>query len=601
MGSQNHRGRLQYRALFTSPRQIYCPHCRPGGLRNVDGSSGHGKLRGYNTSSPDGKRKRALLFPVFNHKTIRRGPYHHKPETTNCLGQIQEIPDGIDPIRNPPDRQGRRYVHPRPKKGILPGPYPSLIPEPSKVRGQFTSPDLPLSVPVSCVGLSSQNLYKIGGRGGGLPKRSGYCDHSIPGRLPTGGKIQRSAHSRQNPSNYRNGVPWLGDQLGEVGPQARHQKSIPRSPPRLSQQNILATRADAEDCSGQNPRPVEASMFHKRGNGSLGPHDSLHPVCPLGPIPLEVVTERNPRKVGQKSGVARQTPKAARVKESLRWWTQSRNLQVGVQWTTSAYVVVTTDASAWGWGAHIEGKIFQGKWPAGIRTRSSNFRELFAVWEALRRNQSVLKNRHVCILSDNTTAVAFLKHQGGTRHQPLQALAGKIFTWAERTVRSVTAVHLEGSQNEVADYLSRQQIHPTEWELNMEIFDHLCQRWGTPTIDLFASRKNSKVPRFYSLNPTDHPEGVDVLSQTWGESLSYAFPPLALIPAVLRKIREDQARVMLIVPYWPRRSWFPLLGAMAVENPVELPLWKDIIHQGPIRLPDPARLHLSAWILRGTS
>ncbi|XP_073419949.1 uncharacterized protein [Dendrobates tinctorius] len=50
-----------------------------------------------------------------------------------------------------------------------------------------------------------------------------------------------------------------------------------------------------------------------------------------------------------------------RVKESLRWWTQPRNLQVGVLWITSPYVIVSTDSSTWGWGAHIEGKIFQGR------------------------------------------------------------------------------------------------------------------------------------------------------------------------------------------------------------------------------------------------
>ncbi|XP_073426169.1 uncharacterized protein [Dendrobates tinctorius] len=58
-------------------------------------------------------------------------------------------------------------------------------------------------------------------------------------------------------------------------------------------------------------------MLHKGSNGGPGPHDGLHPVCPLGPIPLAVVTKRNSREVGQESGVARQTPKTLRTSKGV--------------------------------------------------------------------------------------------------------------------------------------------------------------------------------------------------------------------------------------------------------------------------------------------
>ncbi|CAJ0952838.1 unnamed protein product [Ranitomeya imitator] len=107
-------------------------------------------------------------------------------------------------------------------------------------------------------------------------------------------------------------------------------------------------------------------------------------------------------------------------------------------------------------------------------------------------------------------------------------------------VRSLTAVHLKGEKNKVADFLSRKKIQPTEWALNQGVFLHLTNTWGFPEIDLFASRENSKTKRFFSLNPGDNPTAVDALAQDWDMELACAFPPLPLIPRVLRKIQESQ-------------------------------------------------------------
>ncbi|XP_069807664.1 uncharacterized protein [Dendropsophus ebraccatus] len=41
--------------------------------------------------------------------------------------------------------------------------------------------------------------------------------------------------------------------------------------------------------------------------------------------------------------------------------------------------------------------------------------------------------------------------------------------------------------------------------------------------------------------------------------LPYIFPPLPLIPRVLGKIQEEQTTAIVVVPYWPRRAWFPLI------------------------------------------
>ncbi|XP_077111239.1 uncharacterized protein LOC143767102 [Ranitomeya variabilis] len=80
-----------------------------------------------------------------------------------------------------------------------------------------------------------------------------------------------------------------------------------------------------------------------------------------------------------------------------------------------------------------------------------------------------------------------------------------------RTDRSITAVHLKGTKNQVAGFLSRQKLCPTEWSLNEEIFLQITQRWDFLEVDLFASGKNAKTERFFSLNPGDKPSGIDAL------------------------------------------------------------------------------------------
>ncbi|KAG8548674.1 hypothetical protein GDO81_024604 [Engystomops pustulosus] len=163
----------------------------------------------------------------------------------------------------------------------------------------------------------------------------------------------------------------------------------------------------------------------------------------------------------------------AEIKDALVWWTHPEYLEKGVTWHPWPLLSIQTDASLTGWGANIEGSLAQGEWPLSIQNRSSNYRELRAVWEALKTRGDLLKSRHVKIYSDNVTTVAYLRHQGGTRNTELLLLSEKIFSWAEDNVLSLSAVHLKGEENAIADYLSRKHINNSEWCLNNEVFEQL--------------------------------------------------------------------------------------------------------------------------------
>ncbi|KAA6374158.1 MAG: hypothetical protein EZS28_030313, partial [Streblomastix strix] len=49
---------------------------------------------------------------------------------------------------------------------------------------------------------------------------------------------------------------------------------------------------------------------------------------------------------------------------------------------------------------------------------------------------------------------------------------------------------------------------------------------------------------------------IDALNQTWKMELPWIHPPIPLLPAVLKKFREEQIEAMIIAPLWPGQIWY---------------------------------------------
>ena len=77
-------------------------------------------------------------------------------------------------------------------------------------------------------------------------------------------------------------------------------------------------------------------------------------------------------------------------------------------------------------------------------------------------------------------------------------LSRKIWLWCINNKTSLTAIHIPGIHNTIADKLSRKFIDNVEWSHDAAIFAQLCSISGTPDIDLFASRLNNKLPTYFS-------------------------------------------------------------------------------------------------------
>ena len=66
---------------------------------------------------------------------------------------------------------------------------------------------------------------------------------------------------------------------------------------------------------------------------------------------------------------------------------------------------------------------------------------------------------------------------------------------SRRTTLSIE--HIPGKRNVLADALSRSKPILTEWELDQEVFRCLLDQSAlSPTLDLMATRSNTKLPVF---------------------------------------------------------------------------------------------------------
>ena len=76
----------------------------------------------------------------------------------------------------------------------------------------------------------------------------------------------------------------------------------------------------------------------------------------------------------------------------------------------------------------------------------------------------------------------------------------------------------------MADKESRKLRYNLEWSLQTPIFHKLRLVYGSATIDLFSSRINEKVGRFYSYTPDPEACGHDAFSFSWQQKHFHAFP-----------------------------------------------------------------------------
>ena len=224
-----------------------------------------------------------------------------------------------------------------------------------------------------------------------------------------------------------------------------------------------------------------------------------------------------------------------------------------------------------GCGAHCNDVKTQGLWTDEEKKLHINALEMKAVMFAV---QSFIKDEqkiHVHLKVDNTTTVAYVNKMGGTKSLAMSNISKQLWDYCLQKEITITAEHLPGSLNHIADVQSRQYRDRSNWMLAISIFQALTKVLGLVEIDLFADRMKKQLDKYVSRKPGPGAWKTDAFSIKWTDLKAYAFPPFFLVGRCLAKILQDKATLVLITPVWPTQPWYTTILEVVMADPVLIP------------------------------
>ena len=189
---------------------------------------------------------------------------------------------------------------------------------------------------------------------------------------------------------------------------------------------------------------------------------------------------------------------------------------------------------------HVRGVVGAGEVAAHL--------EMKALFLAPQSFQELVAGRRVTSICDNSTVVAYVSKQGGKVSCSLCSLASQLLGWTESLNIHLDARYLPGQSSVLADLLCcRDQVIGTEWSLHPQVARDLLCRWGSPSINLFATSLKAKLPLYCSLVPDPQAVFEDAFRRPWSDLDLYVFPPFPLVGRVVARVRETPNLSMTLV------------------------------------------------------
>ena len=87
------------------------------------------------------------------------------------------------------------------------------------------------------------------------------------------------------------------------------------------------------------------------------------------------------------------------------------------------------------------------------------------------------------------------------------------------------------------------------------------------SLDAFVTSRSNLLPRYMTWERDKSVVGQNCLNYLW-DPVTWLFPPVPLISAVLREVEEQQIEAIIICPGWERALWWHHLSKMLVQ-----PIW----------------------------
>lgn len=332
--------------------------------------------------------------------------------------------------------------------------------------------------------------------------------------------------------------------------------------PEEVRQDIRARATRLLDESGRGQRRVPA-RFIKSFAGKVQSVDRAVRECRLYSRELHNV-------VGQSYGW-RKVALSPQAVADLEWWAAlepascRRPIRAA---ELSATVQLWTDASKVAWGAVLYGQEIGADWLLKQRKWSINRLEVAAVVNALSSFGEELRGHTVLLLADNMTVVHAVR-SGTSRVPKIMKLLRRVHELCAALDVTLVTRYVNTKVNR-ADAASRsRKFSALDWRLDEQVFADIQRRFGVQcSVDVFASANAHLCDRFVSRIPNPGAWLVDAFSFPWGSECVFANPPFALVGKALVHARETLSpggSLVIVVPEWRGKWWWPLLNKMACE------------------------------------
>ena len=157
--------------------------------------------------------------------------------------------------------------------------------------------------------------------------------------------------------------------------------------------------------------------------------------------------------------------------------------------------------------------------------------EIFAIFLGLQTFAKDKTHNHIKIMTDNTTALTVINKMGTSHSEGCNDLGEKIWEWCITKDIWISAAHIPGKMNIVADFESRRNRREAEWKLDVCILTRALQDLEfTPNIDLFTSWINHQFVKYVSFKQDPQAIATDAFTLNWANLNFYACPPISVIP-----------------------------------------------------------------------
>jgi hypothetical protein len=309
-------------------------------------------------------------------------------------------------------------------------------------------------------------------------------------------------------------------------------------------------------------------------------------------------------------------------------------------WKAQRGLVMAGDASAWGFGAFVvshdlrfegssgsdtgpnlhprdlaefshAGQVFRTSFSslqaqaAATNQYSSTLREVECLRDflqaMLQHHPTTVTHRAVLYLTDSmNTATNVNRMKGGAG---IFEVVKEIWFMAMHydIDLQVTWLPRDTPVMQAADAQSK-LLDPSSWSLSQWHTELVMHTMGRPDLDTFADEQNAKAQHFFSWALCPGTAGIDGFVQPWrGDGTGLPIRPLCWVngpfqrmPDILRKVKEERADAIIIVPDWVE-GWKAILTMLPIKHTLLLPKTdavgapRVLFHPGP-RVPEKQRL-----------